>query len=346
MEPTEQESQSGSVVQGAVDFSLDLGDSIGDSQEPKIENDPKVEEKPVDKPADDPEFDMDWEDEPGKGKAKAKLSELRETAKWLRENKQMVAGTLKIREEAQKNPNFGKALQTLINRSYDEKGTYNGTYVDKVLAQLEAREDVIEDKIDDKTDDILEMERMLKELDEESPHAQILKRNINAAKGMRQQLKDALDQNKKFQERLDGVEKFQKDVVTEKETAAKTEQVKRLSSVYDKEIGALTDTAKSDGYKFVDADEKADFDRAVRDAIASKSNAIKTDEEFVKAIKDTAKDVYEKMSKRREAYINDYLKVKKGTGAPKDAPKVEPKKEKLSFGEALNNIDFTATPDS
>lgn len=327
--------------------SLNLGEAIGREQEtaetPKETPATETPKEPEAKTPEDPEFEMDWEDEPGKGKAKAKLSELKETAKWIRENKQMVAGTLKIREEAQKNPNFGKALQTLINKSYNEKGEYQGAYVDNVLKQLEGQQEKIEDKIEDKTDDILEMENMLKELDEDSPHAKILKRNISAAKVMRQQLRDALDQNKKFQDRLDGVEKFQKDTISEKENAEKTAQVKRLSGLYDTEIGALTDEAKSDGYKFVDADEKADFDRAVRDAVAANAGAIKSSEEFVKSIKDTAKAVYDKMVKRREAYVNDYLRKKKGP-EPKPPAKEEPKKDTRSFGEALSEIDFTAPP--
>lgn len=346
---------------GEMDFAssittaMDSGDAgAGDPGAAKSDDSAAHDSKVVDdkepdvkKAEDDPEFEMDFEEEQGKGKAKYKLSQLRETAKWLKDNGQMVAGTLKIREEAKKNPSFGKALQTLINKSYNEKGEYQGQYVDGILKQLEGQQEKVEKNIEDNDDDIQQMEKMLDDLEQDSPHAQILKRNISAAKKLRENLTSALDQNKKFQERLDNLDKFKDSLVSEKENAVKSEKVKQLSDVYTKEVGALTDAAKSDGYKFVDDDEKSDFDRAVRDGIAAKADAIKTDEEFVKTIKDVAKSVYDRMSKRREAYVNDYLR-KKGGITREVAPKKDEKQGSRSFEEMGNLIGDAAfsSPDS
>ena len=334
---------------GGGGFNLDLSAAMSkepeatpaqtetNSSEPSTE--PKSEAPKVD---DDPEYELDYEEEPGK-KAKTKLSELKATAKWLNDNKQLITGSLKIRDEASKNPAFGKALQTLISQAYDEKGNYNGQAVDSILSKLEAKAEAVQEKIDDKTDDIADMEKMLSDLDEDSPHASILKKNIAAAKSLRAQMSQSLEMNKKLQERLDGLDKFKTELTTKEETKLKDSEVKRLSDTYQKEIGALCDPAKSDGYRFVDTDEQADFDRAVRDSVAQKAEGIKSDAEFVKVVKEAAKAVYDKMSKRREAYVNDYLKKK--SGAPKEPEQKTESKKPLTFedmGAALGEAALTA----
>lgn len=323
------------------DSSLDIAGAMGEADRSSEEKpaeiisdkseEVKSDVKPEPKAEDDPEFDVGYEEETGKGNAKYKLSQLRQQAKWLHENKQVIAATFKIREEAQKNPTFGKAMQTLISKAYNEKGEFNGAAVDGILAQLEAKQEKVEEKIEEKADEIADMEKDLQELDEDSPHAKILQKNINAARSMKKQLGEALNQNKAIQERLDKLDKGFSGIEQEKQQAVTSEKVKQLSSLYEKEIGALSDPAKSDGYKFVDETEKSDFDRAVRDAVAAKSEAIKTDEDFVKTVKEAAKSIYDRMNKRREAYVNDYIRKKNGP-TKKEEPKVE-KKESRSFEE-------------
>ena len=347
-DPNEDGASGGGVPAGiSTDSDMNFAKAMESSEEPKQEESVShetptetVDDKDVKE--EDPEFDVGFEEEAGKGNAKYKLSELRQQAKWLHENKEILRGSLKIREEAQKNPTFGKALQTLINKAYNQDGTFNGAEVDGILAKLEAQEAKVENKIEDKTDEIADMENDLQELDADSPHAKILQKNILAAKKIRQELSQALEQNKKFQERLDGLEKFQGNITKEKETAVVNDQVKRLSDLYGKEIGALTDATKSDGYKFVDDNDKADFDRAVRDGVAAKSQSIKSDEDFIKTVKETAKAVYDTMTKRREAWINDYLR-KKGALPKEGAPKVEPKRDRTfeEMGALLGDAALT-----
>lgn len=299
------------------------------AEEPAAPAETPAPEKPA-APAEDPEIEMEYEEEAGKGKAKVKTSEVRQTMKWLRENKDILGGAMKMHEEATKNPGFGNLLKTIIKNCYDEKGTFNKTYAEGTLKKLEAKEAVIEQKIDDTDDDIKDMETDLAELDAESPQAKILKRNIAALKTGRGQLREALKQNKTLQDRLDGLDKFKNDLTTEKETTAKTEVVKRISDIFDKEIGAMTAADKKDGYKFIDDDERADFDRAVRDGVAG-TQGITTDDQFVKVTREVAKAVYDKMSKRREGWVNDYLR-KKGQ-LPKDGTAVKPEKpaEPMNF---------------
>ena len=121
-------------------FSLDLGAAMSREPEapaPAPDPEPKAAgpEAKSDEPKvdDDPEYDLDYEEEPGK-KARTKLSDLKATAKWLHENKQLISGSLKIREEASKNPSFGKALQTLISQAYDKDGNYNEQAVTGILS--------------------------------------------------------------------------------------------------------------------------------------------------------------------------------------------------------------------
>ena len=287
---------------------------------------------------DDPEHELDFEEEAGKGKVKCKLSQLKETAKWLHQNKSMIQGTLKIREEASKNPSFGKLLNTVIQKAYNDKGEFQGAYIDNVIKQLEGQQEKVESKIEDTDDDIKEMEKVLEDLDPESPNAMVLQRNINAAKKLRASLNAALDQNKKFQERLDNLDKFKEGLTTEKTEAVKTEKIKQVSALYESEIASLCDASKKEGFRFVDEGEKQDFDRAVRDAVTLKASAIKSDDEFVKVVNEQAKAVYAKMTARREAYVTDYLRKKNGT--PQGKKKEEPKQDNRSLSEKLNSIDF------
>lgn len=78
------------------------------------------------------------------------------------------------------------------------------------------------------------------------------------------------------------------------------DNVKRFSELYNKEIGALTDKDKKDGYKFIDENEAKEFDIAVRNAVAANSAGVNSDEDFVNLIRGTAKVAYDNMSKRRK----------------------------------------------
>lgn len=281
----------------------------------------------------DPEHELDFEMEPGKGKAKFKTSELKEAAKFIHANKDSIAGALKIREMAAKHPEFGKILQTVIGKSFNGEN-FNQDFATKTLSALEGKAEKIEDKIDDKEDDIKEMQTLLDELDQDSPQAKILARNIANQKAQRSQLQNALNQINEMKSRVDGIEQKNTDFLKKQETEHTSVEVKRLSETFSKEIGALTDAQKKDGYKFIDADEQAEFDSTVRNIVASNAKNIKTDADFVKSIQDAAKAVYDKMSKRREAYVNDYLKKKGQTPKTKDEEK--PKQKKENDDDSLN----------
>jgi hypothetical protein len=131
--------------------------------------------------------------------------------------------------------------------------------------------------------------------------------------------------------------------LSEQGKAEQNVEVKRLSELYKKEIGALTEKNT-----FMDEDERREFDAAVRNGVAVNSKDVKDDTGFVKLIQATAKAVYDKMSKRRESIVNDYLK-KKGQPPKKED---EPPKKKTededplkgkTMGEAIADEMFSGT---
>lgn len=75
-----------------------------------------------------------------------------------------------------------------------------------------------------------------------------------------------------------------------------SEVVRWLSELYNKEIGALTDKEKKDGYKFIDDDEAKKFDMVVRSIIAANAAGVHSEEDFVNLIRGTAKVVYDNMT--------------------------------------------------
>lgn len=288
------------------------------------ENDPTKaqEENPEDN---DPELEMDYEEEVGKGKAKLKTSELKEAMKFLFENRQDVAGAMKLREVIGKNPSFGKLYSTIINKAFEGE-TFNEDFVTKTLGTLEAKVEQTAQQVEKVDDHIADMEKDLQELDPDSPQYRVLSKNISHAKQLSAQLSQTQAQNKAMQEKLEKVVKFQDDSVQSAKQQDESKQVERLAGVFDAEIGALTDASKQDGFKFINDSVKGRFDKEVREAVAARSAAIKTDADFVKAIKDEAHRIYKQYVAESEAYVNDYLK-KKG-GLPPKAPEIKKEENK------------------
>lgn len=282
----------------------------------------------ADKVVDDPEHEMDFELEDGKGKAKFKTSELRENTKWLNENKKTLASMFRYRDMVTKHPEFGKVMNGVIEKSFNGENL-NKEFVDKAILMLEGKADEVKDKIEEKDDLIDEMNSQLNDLDPESPQALILKKSIAYQKGLKAELKkqgsDAQKRIDALEAKLNTVDKKHTDFLSSQEKAETTVEVKRISEIYSKEIGTLTDKEKKDGYVFIDEDEQKEFDAAVRSGVAANSKTATDDASFVKLIHATAKAVYEKMSKRRESWVNDYIK-KKGK-PPLEKEKETPKKK-------------------
>ena len=299
----------------------------------------------------DPETELDFEFEAGKGKAKMKLSELRDTAKWIHDNKGTLSSMLKHREMVTKYPEFGKVMNAVIEKSFTGN-ELNKDFVTKTLASLEGKAERIEEKLEDKDELIDEMQTQLDDLDPDSPQAKILKKSIVYQKGLKAELRKQMSEGQKridaLEAKLNGVEKKHTEFLSEQDKAEHAVEVKRISEIFKTEFGALIDKEKKDGYKFIDDDEKKEFDSAVRQAVANGSKDIKGDAEFVKLIQSTAKAVYDKMSKRRETWVNDYLK-KKGQ-IPKEKEKEPAKKPEeddplkgKSIGQAIADEMFSGT---
>lgn len=292
---------------------------------------------------DDDEIDLGYEDEKDgvKTPVKRKLSDIRQTAKWLKENDGLIRGAVAMRNEFKNNPELSDWFNKSWGKIFDGN-KYNPEAVTKLAAALEDKAVVTQDKIEDNADDIVEAEKELAELDPDSPQAKILKRNINTLKAVRQQLNSALDANKQLQGKIDGLDKFKTGFEDTQKKEKEDKEAKQAADLFDTEFGALT--SKEDGYKFEDSDDTQEFEDRVRDTVATLAaqEKITNDDEFKKAIADASKAAFERISKRNERIVTNYLK-KKG----KLPPEKEVKEEKetvpeQSIGESIASAMFGA----
>lgn len=290
---------------------------------------------------DEDEIDLGYEDEKDgvKTPAKRTLKGIRETAKWLKDNEALVRSAVGMREQFSKNPDLSKAFNTFWGKAF-EGDKYNAEAVTKMAQMLEAKEQIIDKKINDNADDIAEAEKELAELDQDSPQYKIAKRSLNSLKDLRAQLKTAEDSNKSLQGKLDGLDKFKTGFEETQKTQKTEAEAKQAGELFDTTLGALT----SKDYKFDDADDSQEFEEKVRDMIATQAHQgkINDDPAFIKAIQDAAKATFERISKRNERIVNEYLK-KKGKLPPEKEVKQEKETEKTqTIGEALADGLFTS----
>lgn len=279
-----------------------------------------------DKVIEDPEHELDFEFEEGKGNHKLKLSELKDTAKFLHQNRRSLGSSLKIRDMATKNPEFGKLLNNVIEKSFGKDEVYNGEFVSKTLASLDAKAEKIDEKIDEQDDDIKKAEELLNsdDIDPDSVQAQVLKSNIAAMKSTKAQLTKALKKIDDVSAKFGDVEKSHQTFIADQGKAEEDKEVSRISDIFTKEFKVITDKGRENAYKFVDDEDRQDFEAKVRNIVSresgKKDSTVKTDEDFVKLIKSASESVYKRISGIREGHVNDYIRSK--GGKPKgDAPK-------------------------
>lgn len=305
----------------------------------------------ADKPLDpDPEHEMDFEIEEGKGKHKLKTSQLKSLAKEIFENKGAYNYGLGMMKAGTEHPEFRNLMDKIVAMSFKDLKNFDPEFVTKTLAQLEGKAEKIADKVEEKDDLIDEMQAQLEDLDQDSPQAGILKKSIAYQKGLKAQFQKQMGEGQKridaLEAKLNGVEKTHKDFLSEKDKEAQSVEVKRLSGIYEKEIGALTDKEKKDGYKFIDEDEAREFDAAVRNSVAGSAKNVKDDASFVTLIQNTAKAVYDKIGKRRESWVSDYLKKKGQPPREKDElpkKKEDEKPDERSIGQMIADDMFAET---
>jgi len=279
----------------------------------------------LDKDAEDPLHEMDFELVEGEGKKKFKLSELRDTAKYLHDNRNTLAASLKIRELATKSPDFAKLMNSVIKGSFNEKEEVNPEFITKTQAALDAKADAVEEKIDDTDEDIKAAEELLDsdEIDPDSVQAQVLKKNIAAMKASKNQLTKALAKIDDISSKFEKVEKSQQTFMSDQENADANKEIDRISGLFNKEFNSIVDPKKEGGFKFVDDEERNDYEAKVRDVVSKGSEGIKNDEEFVKLVKASSQAVYDRLKQVRENAVNDYIrskggKITKDGDAPKD----------------------------
>ena len=270
----------------------------------------------------DPEIELGYDASDGV-KAKMKMSEVRSTLKWLKDNNQSIAGAMKLRELAIKNPEFGKMMNQVISKSVSEDGQLNPEFISNTLKSLEVKADKIEDKIEDKDEDIDEAEALLEELDPDSSQAMVLKKNIRIMKAQKKQLADALKKIDDISQKLDGIDKKHTESNQARESEARDKEVSRIKDMFDRTVNEQT----KEGYSFVDSHERGQFLNEVKKIVSGQPDKIGNDDSFKKIVSEAVKAAYKKIEDRRQSVIADYLK-KKG-----DKPKVKRKEDNIPDAE-------------
>lgn len=298
----------------------------------------------------DPSFEMGYEEEKEvegkkvKQQVKAKLSEIKEAAKFYHDNRDVVKLGLGLANQFKQSPEFAKLFDNIQTKMFKD-GKIDGTFVTGTLAKLEAKEEVQKEKIDDATDDIKEMQKDLEDLDPDSPQAKILKRNISALQATRTQLKTAMDANKQLQDKIGGIEKHNETQI-KNQTAEKTKSEEDAAiKLFDDTYKAITSKDSKDAYYIEDKDDASDFEDKVRTAIQrlALEGKIKNDQDFTNAIRESAKVAFEKYNQRRERIVNDYLKTKKQPEPDKGSggeTKKQFKSVEDAIDSAIDNVDL------
>jgi hypothetical protein len=334
----------------SVQLKSDSGVGAGDGQEPKpeVKETPAASETPKEVQAGDykgpdrrkikvekerrkDELDrannLDLDFEYGTDDKKTKrlpVDEVKQTLKWLNENHKIIGSGLTINKAGKEYPQFGKLLESIISGSFNEKNEFNAEFAEKVLKAIAAKEEQIQENKDEIDGEIERIEKILKdeEIDPDSAQGEALKSSLASMKALKSRLNKALKSVDDLSKKVGEVEKGHKTFVDQSATAEYKAEVNRIAGMFDKEIKALTDKEKKDGYKFVDDGELSDFDaavrRSVRDAVSKvtfpEGGRLK-DEQFTKIVRESAKAVYEGMVKRREAIEQAYIKRKGGAPA-------------------------------
>lgn len=264
--------------------------------------------------AKDPGFDMGYEVEKDgkKSPVKARLSEIREAAKFYHDNRDVMKLGLGLVNQFKQSPDFAKLFDTIQSKMFKD-GKIDGVFVTTTLSKLEAKEEAQKEQIDDKTDDIKDMEKDLEDLDPDSPQARILKRNISALKVTRDQLKQSMNANKSLQDKIAGIEKFNTDRTTKEKTDNQKKEEDDAIKLFDDTFKTITSKDSKDAYYIEDKDDAEDFEEKVRRSVQrlALEGKIKNDQDFQNAIREGAKVAFEKFNQRRERYVSEYLKTKK-----------------------------------
>lgn len=288
---------------------------------------------------DDDEIDLGYEDEVDgkKSPAKAKLAQVREAAKFLRENNQTINAALGMKKEFAANPKLGEAFTKFWAKAYADN-KYNPEAVDQMVGFLEGKADATKEKILDASDDIKEMETLLEELDSDSPQAKILRQNINGLKNTRAQLKEALGTIKELQTKTGEGEKFRTSFEETQKKQKEEADAKQAGEIFSAEFGALTAKDRKDGYHIEDAEDAEELEGMVRDRVATLAaqGKINNDAEFKAAINESVKAAHAKIRAREEKYTNKYIRSKGGKieEKPKEVKKDDSEPEQ-SLGQMM-----------
>lgn len=296
--------------------------------------------------AEDPEYDVEVGRDDKKETKKYKLSQFKEIAQWLHNEAPALRQHAKLTGDLGKNPTFKKLFEGIMTGAYKPDGSLNEEYINTTATRLEAKAEAIQEAKDDIDEDIAEMEKSLADMDQETPAAKALIKSISVARKNKLALKASAAQIAALTKSVEGIEI--KNKTAEEAGAVQDRNIKiaKARETFATEIAALTSKDKKDGFKFVEGTDEAErFDALTRQALVAddKAGKIKTDEDFIKAIRGGAKAAYDKIKAQREAQIHAYLKANGGKLPPKDGEVVPDKKPAGDVSLDLNGLIGQAT---
>ena len=285
--------------QGAIERALaDAGETHPGANEGPEQFRKKPDEKPAELPPDDPEFDLEDKAAEG-GKRKLKLSELKKgymmQEDYTRKTQELSAerekhkDLIQFAEQVRGNPKMAQLIIGIVDKAITKNG-YNNEFIDRQLGTLEQKIEQKQEQVQEKSDEI---EKLLEQIDPESPVAGALRHQYAQNKALMKQLED-------MGKKVSQVEKMTNERTQKEEESQKQAEVTRAKEVLETNLSQMADPKSPGGFEFLTDSEKARWRRDVAHALLTNRREYKSVEDFAVAIKEAGKAQYDVITKERE----------------------------------------------
>jgi hypothetical protein len=215
-----------------------------------------------------------------------------------------------------KNPKLLKLVVGITEKAFGEKD-YNNEFIDKALTILEDKKEEVQEKIED-------IEKLLANIDPESPQYAALKQALLNGQALEKKLGD-------IQKKMSEKETLESEAKTADEKAKFADAVKQAQTALTNCLAELSDAAKPEGLKFTNDDEKGLWRQLVIATLQNTPKQYKDEAEFLGTVKETGKTLYGVFTKLKEAIIAAHLESKKfppaGPAKPEEKKPEEKKEE-------------------
>lgn len=288
-----------------------------ESTDKDADKDIKGKGKSVDKAVseDDPEYEIEnGKDDKGNPiKVKAKLSELK--AGYLRQDdytkktqrlseveknqKDMIATVEAIRQ----NPKLAKLFIGIVEGAISEKG-YNEEFIEKQLTALAGVQAEPGDKKKDLQDKNEDIEKILEDVDPESPLAKALKQTWAANKALETRLKGLEEGHSKTSKTVE-------EQITKEQETAYNKLVDGAAKIMNDTLDGLADPEKGSKLDFVSKEEQQEWRYRVVAYLKDNPKDYKDDTEFVTRLNEVGNAVHKYIKQYRESLIAQKLDANK-----------------------------------